>query len=162
MFWRLPFGRVGSWPPISGDASAEYPALSDRIRALDSELIPAFTEHDINAFKAQRLHRGFHLALIFGALATSFIAALQAAFTDIEWLGLIVALLGGFTAVVTNQQRKERALSRYLVERGKAEELRSLYFRYLSGLEQLDSRELEAAIAAIEFPVQPKKSAGQP
>ncbi len=163
MFWRLPFGRKPpSWPPMAKEAQADYPALNKRFEALDALVLPAFTVHDERAIRAQRTHRRYHVVLIAGALATSVIAALQAVFESATWIGLIVTLVGGLTAVTANQQRREGPLARYLAERGKAERIRSLYFKYLSGVPPIDNLELEAKIADIEYPRSATKSTAKP
>jgi hypothetical protein len=60
-----------------------------------------------------------------------------------------VAILGLATGAIANQYRRTQPLSHYLTSRAKAEELRSLYFRYLSGVDGVEQRELEKRVAAI-------------
>ena len=154
--WRLPVGgSVVSWPPIDPDAQAAFPALWDRFADADTAILPLFTKHDLAALAAQASHRRFQLVVTVGALLTTVSGALQAAWSDMRWPGIVLALVGAATAAVANQQRRARPMFRYLTERAKAEELRSLYYRYLSGVDdRLEGRGLERAVAGIEFPVE--------
>jgi len=151
--WRLPFGGSGSWPPMESDEFAEYPALGPRFDDLERELLPAFQQRDQRALAAQRTYRRFQLALIVGAALTSFFGAVQAALgDDVRWAAAVVAVLGAATTYTSTQLRREQLPKRYLLERAKAEELRSLYFDYLSGIAVDDVRLLEMRVADIEYP----------
>jgi hypothetical protein len=153
MMWRLPFDRFSSsWPPIDPRAKTRFPALEDRFARADSEILPTFTKHDQAALATQASHRRYQLAVIVGALLTTVLGAAQAAWSDLRWPGVALALVGAATGLVANNQRRARPMVRYLTERAKAEELRSLYYRYLSGVDdQLDGRGLEQAVARIEY-----------
>ena len=162
MLWRLPLGkRPTTWPPMEDAARARYPALRPRLDDLDAILRDAFLAYDGDALALQRTHRQFQLALIISAALTSAFGALQAA-VDAAWTGIAVALVGLFATAVGNRQRRRAPLKRYLTERAKAEELRSLYFRYLAGLDGWDARRLEAEVAAISHPLPPPPLAAPP
>lgn len=153
MIWRLPFGGSSeSWPPMEADHESAYPDLQPRFEELRNELVPAFTEHDEKAIVAQRTHRRFQFALIVGSIVTAFLGALQAGIGDGDaaWVGFLVAAAGILTSAMTELQARSGAMSTYLSERAKAEELRSLYFRYLGGLTDDDA--LRAEVANIQFP----------
>lgn len=150
MLWRLPFGRgADPWPPIPDESRAAYAGLEPRFAVLDEVVMPAFVEHDRNAMRAQRDYRRFRLALIIGVALTSLFGAVQAAIGEAAWVGAILTILGLVTAGIANQQRRSQPLRRYLTERAKAEELRSLYFAFLSG--DRDQRTLESETAAIRY-----------
>jgi hypothetical protein len=150
MLWRLPFGHSGDpWPPMSADARSDYPTLEERFAVLDKVVIPGFAQHDRAAMKAQRAYRRYRFALIVGVGLTSLFGALQAAVNDAPWVSVVLAVLGAFTAGIANQQRRSQPLRRYLTERAKAEELRSLYFAFLSG--DRDRTTLERETAAVRY-----------
>jgi hypothetical protein len=159
MLWRLPFARSPvSWPPIDANAQREFPALHERFATADAIILPKFTEHDVAALTSQASHRRFQLWIILGATLTTVLGAVQAAADDVRWPGVVLALTGAATALIANRQRRSRPMLHYLTERAKAEELRSLYYRYLSGVDDddrddADGRELERKVAAIEFPL---------
>ena len=148
--WRLPFGAVPvPAAPVSADQRAGFPALRERFTDLDDIVVPEFVDHDAKALIAQRRHRRFQLVLIVGAALTSIFGALQGTVGGSEALGIVVAVLGLSTSFVIARQRKNRPLSRHLAERAKAEELRSLYFRYLSGTGPSDADGLRAEVGVI-------------
>jgi hypothetical protein len=150
VLWRLPVGSGGeSWPPISTEARSEYPTLEERFAILDEAVVPAFVEHDSNAIKAQTIHRRYRFALIVGVALTTSFGALQAAVNDAAWVGVVLAVLAAMTGAIANQERRSQPLRRHLTERAKAEELRSLYFAFLSG--DRDQRALERDAAAIRY-----------
>lgn len=150
LFNQLPIGRSpSSWPPFPDDDKASYPALADRFTVVDSEVLPAFMELDTEASQAQISYRRFRLTLILGAGLTTIAGALLAALGGATWPGLLVAVVGLGTTGVANAYRRDQPLERYLTSRAKAEQLRSMYFRYLSGVDADDQRALEKRVAAI-------------
>lgn len=150
MFKQLPIGRsAGAWPPFPDEEKSAYPALAERFEILDSEVLPAFLELDAEATSAQIRYRRFRLALMTGAGLTTVAGALLAALGGATWPGLIVAVLGLATTALANVYRRDQPLERYLITRAKAEHLRSIYFRYLSGISGGDRRTLERQVAAI-------------
>ena len=150
LFKQLPIGpSPSSWPPFPDDAQGTYPALADRFKILDGVLLPAFLELDAEATAAQTRYRRFRLALMIGAGLTTIAGALLAAVGGATWPGLIVAVLGLATTAVADMYRRDQPLERYLTSRAKAEHLRSIYFRYLSGMDGGDLRTLERRVAEI-------------
>jgi hypothetical protein len=150
LFKQLPVGHgAGSWPPFPDGEKNAYPALAERFEVLDSEVLPAFLEMDAEASAAQIRYRRFRLALMTGAGLTTVAGALLAALGGATWPGLIVAVLGLATTALANLYRRDQPLERYLTSRAKAEHLRSIYFRYLSGIDGSDRRTLEKRVAAI-------------
>ena len=150
LFKQLPIGsRTSSWPPFPDDAKAAYPALADRFAVLDSEVLPSFLELDSEATTAQISYRRFRLTLMVGAGLTAIAGALLAALGGATWPGLVVAVLGLGTTGIANAYRRDQPLERYLTSRAKAEQLRSMYFRYLSGVDGEDRRALEKRVAEI-------------
>jgi len=87
-----------------------------------------------------------------GTALTVIFCAVQAAADDVRWPGAVLAILGLAAAGIANTNRRSKPLARYLTARAKAEELRSTYFRYLSGVSGLNDRGLEAMVASIEHP----------
>lgn len=154
MLWRLPFGKGPRlWPPTPPTVKGDYPSLQPRFEELEAELLDRFTEHDRSALRAQVVHRRYQLFLAVGVAVSSFLGALQAALEDLRGVGVALSIVGLVTTAVANQQRREAALVRYLRERAKAEELRSLYFHYLSGVGGLTRTDLRKRVAAISEPV---------
>lgn len=150
LFKQLPIGSSpSSWPPFPDDEKAAYPALADRFAVLDSEVLPSFLELDAEAGAAQISYRRFRLTLMAGAGLTTVAGSLLAAVGGATWPGLIVAVLGLGTTGIANVYRRDQPLERYLTSRAKAEQLRSMYFRYLSGVDGDDRRALERQVAAI-------------
>jgi len=150
LFKQLPIGHsAGSWPPFPDEDKSTYPALAERFEVLDSEVLPAFLELDAVATSAQIRYRRFRLTLMTGAGLTTIAGALLAALGGATWPGLIVAVLGLATTALANLYRRDQPLERYLIARAKAEHLRSIYFRYLSGIDGSDRRALEKQVAAI-------------
>jgi len=151
MLWRLPFGpRPATVPLIATDDRGEYPALRQRLDDLDRELVPAFAELDLAALEAQRSYRRFQMVLVIGAALASFFGAVQAASGDGgRWAAAIVIGLGAVTSYAATQIRREGLPGRYLVDRAKAEELRSLYFAYLAGIDIGGVQALEARVNEI-------------
>lgn len=138
-----------SWPPFPDEKKGAYPALADRFDVLDIEVLPAFLEFDAAASRAQTRYRRYRLALMIGAALTTVAGALLAAVGGATWPGLIVAVLGLATTGISNQYQRDQPLARYLSSRAKAEQLRSLYFRYLSGIGVGDQRALETQVVEI-------------
>jgi hypothetical protein len=151
-FWRLPIKRIPrTYPPI-GDAHVQYPELGPLLDALDDRLIEKFVEHDQAALRAQATYRRYRLAAILGAAVTAVFGAVQASGGDAVWPGAVIAGAAALTAMFSNLQRQSRPLARYITERAKAEELRSLYFRHLSGQQKVKHRRpLERQVADIRF-----------
>lgn len=152
MIWRLPLGAERSHPPMTKEQQASFPLLRDRFEVLDEIVLEPFRKHDSVAIADQRRHRQFQLALAVCVGLTVTFGALQAA-DEGRWVGVVLTLLGLGAAAIANRQRQRGALSRYLRERAKAEELRALYFSYLSGTGPASRTELEAAVARISQPI---------
>lgn len=150
LFKQLPIrGNPESWPPFPDAAKSTYPLLADRFEVVDSEILPAFLEQDAQATAAQIRYRRFRLALMIGAGLTTIAGALLAALGGATWPGLMVAILGIATTALANVYRRDQPLERYLISRSKAEHLRSIYFRYLSGTYPGDQRTLEREVQHI-------------
>ncbi|MGI9614718.1 MAG: hypothetical protein ACR2QO_17540 [Acidimicrobiales bacterium] len=94
--------------------------MSPRFNDLEQELGPAVEQSDTAALVAQR-GRTEEFALILGCALAAVSAAVQ---------------------------QKENPFDEYLVEWAKAEELRSLYFRYLFGVEKMDIKVWLGVLAA--------------
>ena len=163
MLWRLPFGGTDtSRAPVPSDERPDFPALQERFEDLDDTLVPAFSAHDGSALDAQQSYRRFQLVLVVGAALASFFGAVQATLGDDgRWAAIVVVVVGALTSFASSQLRREHLPARYLVERAKAEELRALYFEYLSGVG--DARALEARVADIRErkPGDPNLEAGR-
>ena len=150
MFWRIPIGgSIEPWPPLSKENQARYPALAERFAIADRTILPKFIELDKEAGEAQRTDRRLQFFLIMGAAATSIIGAIQAAGGDPRWLGAVLAMLAYGTRRLSTIRNKSDTLGQYLTARAKTEELRSLYFRFLSGAEGNNERELETKVLDI-------------
>ena len=89
--------------------------------------------------------------MIIGAALATVFGAVQAGWPDARWPGIVLAVFAALTTAVANQQRQARPMLDYLTERARAEELRSLYYRFLSGIGNQNRQTLEQAVAAIEF-----------
>jgi hypothetical protein len=155
LFARFP--RLGapsdSEPVIPSAARTAYPALAADFKALDGEVALAFAQHDRIALREQNRHRGQQVLILLGSFTVSGIGGIQAAFPDLRWPGIVVAVLSLAVGLLGLWAKRQRTLGRYLTARVKAERLRSLHFRYLSrtGRFAEEDRELalREAVAAI-------------
>ncbi|MGZ4604076.1 MAG: DUF4231 domain-containing protein [Kineosporiaceae bacterium] len=120
-------------PIVDRDAADEFPELREDLNFLAEKLVPEFVECDLAALREQNRHRRQQLLLVAAGSTGAVLGAVQAAFDDVRWPGLLVALVALLSAVFAQRVQHGRALPRYLDERAKAERLRSIYFQYLVG-----------------------------
>jgi len=128
---RLPFRAVGASPIFDGD-KAEFPGLASRFAVLETEVEPSFAQLDGAALSAQRRHRLVRLWLMILAFSATVFGALEGV-SGGRWAGVAVLIVGGAATVVSRIEAKTLPGATYLAQRAKAEELRSLYFRFLAG-----------------------------
>ena len=152
LFRRLPFGPVASAPIFDWASQPSYPDLAERFRVADQVVGPAFDRCDIAALSSQKRFRQIRLVLLLFAALTAIAGTLQVAYQDQAWPGLVVVITGLVATFVARIEGSERAGPTYLAQRARAEELRSLYFRFLVGEGGGDERWLERAVATIEHP----------
>ena len=152
LFRRLPLGPVVSAPIFEPADKPTYPDLSDRFRVADRVVGPAFDRCDVAALSTQKRFRRIRLVLLVFAALTAIAGTLQVAYQDQAWPGLVVVVTGLIATFVARIEGSERAGPTYLAQRARAEELRSLYFRFLVGEGGDDERWLEREVARIEHP----------
>lgn len=146
--WRSA-GNV--WVPVPKEEQAQYPALAADFAFLDKHLLPSFVELDRRAQHEQNRFRRQQLLILLGGAITTVLGATQAAL-DEAWPGWLVAVTGAALGALTFVARRRDSLSRYLSARLRAEQLRSLYFRYLGHVgEFADEQQRRAAlVGAVE------------
>lgn len=152
---RLPSLRAADgavWAPVPEEEQADYPALADDFAFLDEHLLPSFVELDREAQQEQNRFRRSQALILLGGAVTSVLGATQAAVADASWPGLLVGITGAAVGSLTFVARRRNSLGRYLRARLGAEQLRSLYFRYLGQLgEFADTQHRRAAlVGAVE------------
>lgn len=154
MLWKLPLRRTPrESQSLISDIHGESDAVRRRVALLDAEVLPAFVRHDTEAVREQLRHRRLQLAAIIVTGATAVLGALQASLGDQRWPGVALGATGAFAAFLANRQRSARPMRRYLVARGRAEALRSLYFVFLARSTEPDLRELRSEVLSIDRPV---------
>jgi Protein of unknown function (DUF4231) len=142
MLRRLPsFNRPKPTPIVEPSAADAFPELRDDLVFLDENLVPEFIESDLAALREQNRHRRQQLLLVAAGSLGAVLGAVQAAFVDVKWPGLLVTLVAVLSAVFAQRVQHGQALPRYLDERAKAERLRSVYFQYLVGVERYRGRD---------------------
>jgi len=135
---RLPvWGRYR--PPVAplvpDDARAANVALREELDALDQILMPAFEAQERTAMVEQNRHRRLHLLVLFGGLLATVFSAAQASFTGVTWLGIVVAGVAATSAALSALMSRDCAMGEYVEARRRAEQLRSVYFRFLTSTE---------------------------
>lgn len=149
---RMRWRDVSPQPPVAPDEYAKYPSLADDLAFLDAELVPTFVDLDRRAQREQNRFRRQHLLILVGGLATTMLGALQAALADAAWPGIAVAIVGAAVGSFTFVSRQRRSQSAYLHARLRAEQLRSLCFRYLGRVGEFtdQDRRAQRLVGAIE------------
>lgn len=156
LFKRLPFRRPTAGSILDTTPAFDVPVLAARAETLDRVVRPEFEKLDLEALLEQTRHRRLQLlSLVLAALASVFgaVQAMVAERDDYWWPGAAVAVIGLAAAAVTRYANQTAPMSKYLDSRARAEELRSLYFRYLGGLDGDDERSLEARVVQIVDPL---------
>ena len=128
---RLWEGDTTVMPPVPVEDHKRYPTLADDFTFLHEELVPAFLELDRRARREQNRFRRQQLLIFVGGSATTVLGAVQAALSDVAWPGFLVAVTGAAVGALTFVARQRGSHRTYLHARLRAEQLRSLYFRYL-------------------------------
>lgn len=134
LFKRLPRLR---WRPKEGaqivplDVQTNYPTFADDFEWLEQELMPHFRELDNDALRAQNQFRLEEVFLIFGGAFATTLGAMQAAFANVVWPGIVEAVLAASLAAIALRARALKAQERYFTTRLKAETLRGEYFLFL-------------------------------
>ena len=130
---------------VAPGAADDLPERSDDFAFLDRVLLPRFQQSDEAALRAQNRHRRQQLVLLVAGSAGAVLGAVQAA-VPAPWPGIVLAAVTAASGVFALQVQRGDALRRYLRMRSRAETLRSLYFRYLLGLEPYDGPERRQAL----------------
>jgi len=141
-------------PVALSRACGEFPALSDALAELQDVVVPLYRECDAQALLEQNRHRRQQVLLIGGGLMTTTFGLIQAVLVGQVWPGIAVASFGAATAAVASVGRQSAALDGYLTNRLRAEQLRSVYFHYLSlEADRHPSRhaELREQVTAIRY-----------
>ena len=129
---KAPFGRLESTMIFEGDKSL-FPGLAARFDVLEAEVEPEFEALDLDALTSQRRHRRVRLALMILAFSATVLGALQAASGGEVWAGVAVLVVAAMATVVSAVEAETTPAISYLKQRARAEQLRSIYFRFLAG-----------------------------
>lgn len=136
LFSRLPKMRPRLVAPvlIPADRIAQYPALAGDLTTIDEVLVPAFSESDLSAQRAQNIYWRQQVILIGVTALTTAFGSVQAAYSHQVWPGVVVTVLGVLSAAVAGLGEERTAQRTYLDQRTRAERLRSMAFAYLAEL----------------------------
>ncbi|GAB7040102.1 MULTISPECIES: DUF4231 domain-containing protein [Catenuloplanes] len=147
LFRRLPWGRADPpRAPLSIADEAAYPALAAELALLRAELVPALLRAQQDAERHQRRHRRQRVLLPALAVLTAAGGAAQAAWATSPWPGIVTGLAGAGATVFTGYAVRRRSLRDFQHCRRRAEALRTIYFRFLTGTPAGET-ELISAIA---------------
>lgn len=149
IFRRWPRLRLKIIAPvvIPAGRAERYPALAADLAVIDEIILPAFSSYDINAQRAQNIfHRQQVILIVVGALTSGF-GAVQAALGHDAWPGIVVGVLGAFSAGTAALAQERRAQRTYLDDRTKAERLRAAAFAYLGELPPFSGADRRARLA---------------
>jgi hypothetical protein len=133
-------------PVVPQDKRAAYPALAGDFAVLDELVVPDFQNSDLAALRHQHRYRRQQVLILLGSAIASGFGGLQAIFPEQRWPGIVLAGLTGALVLVSAATREVGALTDYLTERVKAERLRALYFRFLSGTGQYGGEQRRIAL----------------
>lgn len=147
---RLPLGRPDPpRPPLSTEEEAGFPALAAELALLRDELVPALLLAQREAERHQRRHRRQQAAMLALALLTAVGGAAQAAWASSPWPGIVTGLAAAGATVSTGYAFRRRSLPEFQRRRREAEELRTVYFRFLTGTLAEGATGRAALISAI-------------
>lgn len=109
----------------------KYPSFVADFDTLDEKLMPTFRELDNEALLQQNRYRWAYIILIFGGSLATIFGIFQIAFQNIEWPGIVGAIIAAILVVTITASRSFDNHKRYLDTRLAAEQLRSAYFLFL-------------------------------
>ena len=149
IFRRWPQLRLKVITPalIPAGRSEQYPALAADLAVIDEIIAPAFSSYDIDAQHAQNIYHRQQVILIGAGALTSGFGAVQAALGHDAWPGIVVGVLGAFSAATAALAQERRAQRAYLDDRTKAERLRAAAFAYLAELPPFSGTDRRAKLA---------------
>jgi Protein of unknown function (DUF4231) len=149
IFRRWPRLRLKIIEPvlIPAGRSEQYPTLATDLGVLDEIIVPAFSGYDIDAQRAQNIYYRQQVILIGVGALTSGFGAVQAAFGHDAWPGIVVGVLGAFSAATAALAQERRAQRAYLDNRTKAERLRAAAFADLAELAPFSGADRRAKLA---------------
>ncbi|MDP9799659.1 hypothetical protein J2S43_008171 [Catenuloplanes nepalensis] len=134
LFRRLPWGRADPpRPPLSIADESAYPALAGELALLRAELVPALLRAQRDAERHQRRHRRQRVVMPVLAMLTAVGGAAQAAWASSPWPGVVTGLAAAGATVFTGYALRRRSLRDFQRCRRRAEALRTVYFRFLTG-----------------------------
>ncbi|GAC1398064.1 MAG: hypothetical protein NVS4B12_06600 [Ktedonobacteraceae bacterium] len=109
----------------------KYPSFDADFVTLDEILMPAFRELDNEALLQQSRYRWAYIILIFGGSLATIFGIVQIAFQNIDWPGIVEAVIATILVITTTASRSFNNQELYLDKRLAAEQLRSTYFLFL-------------------------------
>ncbi len=150
IFRRWPRLRLKVITPvlIPAGRAEQYPTLATDLAVIDEVVVPAFSRYDIDAQRAQNTYRRQQVAIIGISALTSGFGAVQAALGHDAWPGIVVGVLGAFSAATAALAQERRAQLAYLDNRTKAERLRAAAFAYLAELTPFSGPDRRTRLAA--------------
>lgn len=149
IFRRWPRLRLKVITPvlIPADRSERYLALAADLAVIEEIIVPAFSSYDIDAQRAQNIYHRQQVILIGVGALTSGFGAVQAALGHDAWPGIVVGVLGAFSAGTAALAQERRAQRAYLDNRTKAERLRAAAFAYLAELQPFSGTDRRVKLA---------------
>ncbi len=138
------------WQDATGeDIDTEFPLVAEDVRNLEEYLLPLFWDYNQKGAHYQNRFYFYQWIFIIGAFLTTILATFSAfygergqqAFFGWTYLGIfsvstaIVSAITSYFTVVSNQGEPRKRWASY---RRLAEELRMIYFKYLSRTEPFD------------------------
>lgn len=148
---RIPLRTPTTGDLFEPDVAERYPTLAERFDVSARVINPAFRRCDGIALRAQARFRRYRLAVLVTTALTACLGAVQTVAGDSPIPGLAIALVGLAAGLIIQIESSLEPGVDYLVARGRAEKLRSLHFRYLSGTFGDDEAALESEVARIEY-----------
>ncbi|KAB2856719.1 MAG: DUF4231 domain-containing protein [Anaerolineae bacterium] len=137
--------NCGFLTSASIDQAALSPGAQRSLRDLDAVLLPEFFKVDQRAKYYQNVYYRYQWVLAFGAFITGLIATLTLTFSfdkdtlDVgQILAVVTALVAFSSTIISAKDRRQKPQKRWYIWRRTAEELRRLYYLYLTDLMEDD------------------------
>jgi hypothetical protein len=150
LFRRLPklFYRPTSSPIVPPENHKRFPDLQNDLRFLAEVLQPEFEKCDIAALRQQNRYRRQQSILLAAGAVGAGLGAVQAAFASIAWPGVLLAVTSALSGWFVQTVERGRALQKYVDQRTRAEQLRSVYFQYVTRIDRYTGKTREEQLQA--------------
>lgn len=142
------FVTISGWKQRFGDDITQHPIIAQDLADLKQHLLPTYFQLNTKAKYYQNQFYMYQWVFVWGAFITTLLGTLSA-FTSNSASGspeatlsrifsLGTAIVGAFTAYITQLSNRGRPQERWAKTRTLTEELRTQYFKYLSHLPPYD------------------------